>query len=52
MGIVLVDDVEDVPLVEGDAQLATGDVLIVLSLVVDLSLKVENIRIYDKGQSF
>ena len=40
--IYLVNDVQNVPLVEGYAQLAAGNILVVLSFVVDLGLNQSN----------
>jgi hypothetical protein len=38
MRIILIDNMENVPLVKGNAQLSTGDILVILCLVVYLSL--------------
>ena len=45
VGILLVDDVENVALVEGDAQLATGNILVILGLIVYLRLITKRVNI-------
>merc|ERR1719242_559201 len=47
--ILLVDHMEDVALVERDAQLPARDIVVVLCLVVNLSFKVDNSRLGRKS---
>ena len=47
--ILLVDHVQDVALVEGDAQLSARHVVVVLRLVVDLGLEVDDGRLGGQG---
>ncbi len=41
MGVLPVDDVQDVPALEGDAQLVAGDVQVVVRVVVEVGAVVE-----------
>ncbi len=52
MGVLPVDDVQDVPALEGDAQLVAGDVQVVVRVVVEVGAVVELREIFGKIEHF
>ncbi len=52
MGVLPVDDVQDVPALEGDAQLVAGDVQVVVRVVVEMGAVVELREIFGKIKCF